>query len=263
MRCATDVGPVAAGTNARTVGGAGAPGLRSRGVRDVGDLLARGRDGDIYEYGSGLVLRRARDGRNIEREARAMGYVAEHGYPVPVVHDVRAGGSEIVMERVVGPMMMDVISRRLWTMGRWAGVLADLHDRLHEIPGPQWLPQLPDGGDRLVHLDLHPMNVMITTHGPVVIDWTNAARGEGMTDVALTYVLLRCPEIPAPKVVQLLVGPGRARIANVFARRYRGSDLDNHVAEAAELKMLDPNMRPGEIAACRRLAQRVRRRAEP
>ena len=51
-------------------------------------------------------------------------------------------------------------------------MLADLHDRLHVIPAPDWLPVDLDGGDRLVHLDLHPMNVMITQSGPIVIDWT-------------------------------------------------------------------------------------------
>ena len=43
-------------------------------------------------------------------------------------------------------------------------MLADLHDRLHVIPAPDWLPGVDDG-DRLVHLDLHPMNVMLTPVG--------------------------------------------------------------------------------------------------
>ena len=54
-------------------------------------------------------------------------------------------------------------------------MLADLHDRLHEIAGPDWLPGMPDGGDRLLHLDLHPLNVIMSPNGPVVIDWPNAA----------------------------------------------------------------------------------------
>jgi hypothetical protein len=44
------------------------------------------------------VLRPARDGRSIAREARIMDYVRAHGYPVPAVHEVRAGGTEIVMD---------------------------------------------------------------------------------------------------------------------------------------------------------------------
>ena len=66
----------------------------------MGELIARGRDGDIYAYAPGLVLRKTRDGRSIEREARIMAYARDHGYPVPDVHEVRANGSEIVMERI-------------------------------------------------------------------------------------------------------------------------------------------------------------------
>jgi len=31
---------------------------------------------------------------------------------------------------------------------------------------------------RIVHLDLHPENVMLTVSGPVVIDWRNATDGD-------------------------------------------------------------------------------------
>ena len=50
---------------------------------EPGRLLASGRDGDIFEFGPGLVLRRAKSGRVIEGEARTIAYAREHGYPVP------------------------------------------------------------------------------------------------------------------------------------------------------------------------------------
>jgi aminoglycoside phosphotransferase (APT) family kinase protein len=230
-------------------------------TREVGPLLASGRDGDIFEFGQGLVLRRTRDGRSLEHEARVMCFAAEQGYPVPSVKEVRAEGTEIVMERVDGPMMMDVMVKRPWTMARYASTLADLHDSLHEIRAPEWMSQAPDGGDRLVHLDLHPMNVMLSARGPVVIDWTGASRGQALTDVALTYVLLTCPEMPAPRVVQVLAKPARAFLARSFARRYLSVDFDAHLAIAAEMKALDPNMSPTEASACRRLAARGRGRS--
>ncbi|HSO94692.1 MAG TPA: phosphotransferase [Acidimicrobiia bacterium] len=228
--------------------------------RETGRLLASGRDGDIFEYGPGLVLRKTRDGRSIEHEARVMAYAAEHGYPVPAITEVRAAGSEIVMERVDGPMMMDVMATRPWTLSRYTSMLADLHDQLHEIPAPGWLATLPDGGDRLVHLDLHPMNVMLSDRGPVVIDWSNAAAGEALSDTTATYVLLTCPEMPAPRLVQVLARPARAHLAHQFARRYQGQAFDARLAVMAERKALDPNMNPTEVAACRRLADRARRR---
>src|SRR3984893_14206917 len=96
-----------------------------------GPLLESGRDGDIFEFGPGLVLRRARSGRVIEGEARVIAYAREHGYPVPEIHGVRSGGTEIVMERIEGPMMMDVMMHKPWLIPRYSRELADLHDRLH------------------------------------------------------------------------------------------------------------------------------------
>src|SRR5712675_2051577 len=98
---------------------------------EPGRLIASGRDGDIFEFGPRLVLRRAKSGRVIEGEARIISYAREHGYPVPELHEVRAGGTEIVMERIDGPMMMDAMLKAPWKMARYARELADLHDRLH------------------------------------------------------------------------------------------------------------------------------------
>jgi aminoglycoside phosphotransferase (APT) family kinase protein len=225
---------------------------------EPGPLLASGRDGDIFEYGPGLVLRRAKSGRVIEGEARILAYAREHGYPVPEVHDVRAGGTEIVMDRIEGPMMMDAMLKEPWRMPYYTRMLADLHDRLHVIPAPEWLPDV--GGDRLVHLDLHPMNVMMTTSGPVVIDWTNASRGEPLLDVALTVVLLTCPQMPGSRFLNTALRPVRRRLGRTFSKRYPADDLDHQLVTAAALKMLDGNLSPDEHAACERLGARARAR---
>src|SRR5689334_7670878 len=98
-----------------------------------GSLIASGRDSDIYDFGPGKVLRRARGGRSLEREARLMEYVRARGYPVPEIHELRGGGSELVMERIDGPHLLDAVGGKPWKIRRMAGVLADLHARLHEI----------------------------------------------------------------------------------------------------------------------------------
>ena len=227
---------------------------------EPGELLASGRDGDIFEFGPGLVLRRTRDGRSVEREARTLEYVAAHGYPVPRVEEVRAGGTELVMERLDGPMMMDAIMKHPRSFFAHTRVLADLHDQLHAIPAPEWLPPVDEDGDRVVHLDLHPMNVMMTTRGPVVIDWPNARRGNPLTDVGFTYVLLTCPDMPAPSIVRKLVQPARVVMARSFAKRYRGAALPAAIAHAAQLKHEDKNMSPRERTNIRRLQRRMERR---
>jgi aminoglycoside phosphotransferase (APT) family kinase protein len=220
-------------------------------------LLARGRDGDIFEYAPGLVLRKARDGRSIAHEARTMRYVADHGYPVPRIEEVRADGAEIVMERVEGPMMVAAMVRPPWKLAAHLRVLADLHDRLHEIEGPDWLPAMPGGGDRLLHLDLHPLNVIMSPNGPVVVDWPNARRGDPMADVALTYALLSCGRIPLPRPIAAALNAVRRPVMRrAFARRYEGAAFYRHVAEMAELKCFDKNMAVDEIRALRALAKR-------
>lgn len=220
-------------------------------------ILANGRDGDIFEFAPGLVLRKTRDGRSIAHEARTMRYVAEHGYPVPHIEEVRADGTEIIMERVDGPMLMDAIGRPPWKLGDHLGLLADLLDRLHEIPAPDWLPGMPGGGDRVLHLDLHPLNVIMSANGPIVVDWPNARRGDPMLDVAVSYALVACGDIPLPRPAAVALNAVRTPVLNRwFAKRYLGPEFSRRVAEMAELKCFDINMSPREIQALRKLAVR-------
>ena len=93
-----------------------------------------------------------------------------------------------------------------------------------------------------------------------MIDWSNAARGNGLSDVALTYVLLTCPEMPGPRILQIAAQPAREGLARLFARRYRGNNLAERIAVAADLKTLDRNMTPDEIASLHRLARRMRKK---
>ena len=141
-------------------------------------------------------------------------------------------------------MMMDEMTRRPSTMTRNARLLADLHEQLHGIEAPEWLRPVDATGDRVLHLDLHPMNVMMTERGPVVIDWTNAARGDPLTDVAVTYVILTCSRGPMSRIVHTLLAPFRRGIARAFARRFRGPGFEEHVAFAADLKAMDPSAFP-------------------
>src|SRR4029078_11003209 len=115
--------------------------------------------------------------RSLESEARILAYVAERGFPVPAVHDIRAEGTELILEFVDGPLMLDMATKP-WSAPRAMGLLADLHDQLHAIEAPDWLSTFPrrdEASRRVVHLDLHPMNVIMSpTRGPVVQDWANA-----------------------------------------------------------------------------------------
>jgi aminoglycoside phosphotransferase (APT) family kinase protein len=198
-------------------------------VKEPGPLLASGRTADVFEYGPKLVLRRYRPPFTTQREAEIMDYARAHGFPVPAVHDVT--DSDIVMERVNGPTMIDDFARRPWTLVAHAHLLAELHERLHAIVAPPWLAAPFGEGACLLHLDLHPLNVIITRDGPIVIDWPSAARGPWTADVAHSWVVMATAVPPGGAPRQLLVRAAR----RVFLRRFL-----SHFDRAEVLELLPP-----------------------
>src|SRR3954463_14090733 len=91
-------------------------------------MIGTGRTADVFEHGPGEVLRRYRAPRDTEREVAAMEHARSHGYPVPAARAF--GATEIGMDRLDGPTMLDDLARRPWKIGRHATTLADLHRRL-------------------------------------------------------------------------------------------------------------------------------------
>src|ERR1035441_3656489 len=81
-----------------------------------GNLIAAGRDADIFEYGKGTVLRRSRNGRSQVLEAKAMAFVRAKGYPVPEIFEVSDDGIDLVMERIDGPTMIEAVTTQPWKL---------------------------------------------------------------------------------------------------------------------------------------------------
>lgn len=144
--------------------------------------IATGRDADVHRLPDGRVRRSYRDGRSATHEAEILRAVGALGYPVPTVH--RASGPDLVMEFIAGPTLTQAL---VGGMDPTAGdaILADLHHRLHTLAWPDAGP-----GECLLHLDLHPENVLLRDGRPVVIDWTNARPGAPGLDVAMTALIL-------------------------------------------------------------------------
>jgi aminoglycoside phosphotransferase (APT) family kinase protein len=231
-------------------------------MRPPGPLLAAGRDADIFEYSPGLVLRRSRDGRSIAHEARIMSYLYEQGYPVPAVEEVSDDGRDIVMERIEGMSMVDAIGKEPWSVRRQAKTLARLHKQLHDIAAPDFLPPAPIGrGDRVLHLDLHPLNVMIGPKGPTVIDWTSASAGVPADDVGLAWVLMAAGQIPGGAVKTKLLGWGRALLVNGFVDQFDRREVARRLREVVSWKVHDPHMSENEVAGMWRLVAQAEARA--
>ena len=212
-------------------------------------LIASGRDADVFDLGAGRVLRRHKDGRPATKQAELLRYAAAHGYPVPQLHD--ASGPDLVLEKLDGPELQQTF--RPWNIGRNGRILADLHRRLHAIPPMPGLETRFGEPRSLLHLDLHPRNVLMTARGPVVIDWANAANGPGQADVALMYVIGKTSRIDGPRAARFLLGMGRDRFLDAFLAGARDAGFDHVLPAVAEFRKRDPNVTAGERAAVDRL----------
>jgi Ser/Thr protein kinase RdoA (MazF antagonist) len=120
-----------------------------------------------------------------------------------------------VLGQVEGAVLLELVP------GRPAGKLASadperaeaagracgaLHDRLAGLIAPAGLRELPGRERNLLHLDLHPYNVLVDDAGEVtaVIDWTNAAAGDSQLDAARTWSILTLD----PAALALRAEPG-------------------------------------------------------
>jgi aminoglycoside phosphotransferase (APT) family kinase protein len=247
----------------------------------------------VFAWGDGLALRLARDPSAaglIEREALALAAAGRTGAPVPAVHERLTvdGRPGVVVDRVDGVDLLTWLGRRPWGVRSVGRTLGRQHARLHEAAGDGLpalreelagrllaplvpadvrrlararLDGLPDG-DRLLHGDLHPGNVLRTARGCLVIDWTNGARGEPAADVARTVLLLRIGGVAgdAPAAVRLLAPLGRRVLAGAYVHAYaRERPLDMAlvgrwlpVCAAARLAEDVARERPALLALARR-----------
>jgi tRNA A-37 threonylcarbamoyl transferase component Bud32 len=170
------------------------------------------------------------------------------GLPVPAVGDIVEvdGRRGLLYERIDGLSMIDGMGQRLWTPSRSARLWAELHADMHahgtvpdlpsqrvelakHIRAAQRLPPdlqrtalraldtMPDG-DRLCHGDFWPGNILMSSRGPIIIDWICATRGNPVADVARSSVLL-LGALASP-----LLSPAQKaivrRVHRTYVRRY-------------------------------------------
>jgi aminoglycoside phosphotransferase (APT) family kinase protein len=232
-----------------------------------GPLIASGRAADVFDLGDGTVLRRYRSaGFDLEYEARVMRHVAGAGIRVPAV--VGVDGADLVMERIDGPTMLDDLRERQWMLLSHARRLARLQARLAEVGAPSWMlapGAQPDGGS-VLHLDLHPLNVILAEDGPVIIDWTNAAGGPPGFDAALSYVEMAAFDVdqieadagPGPSIDQV----GQKLFTSMFRRSRGRKMIDAYLLAACDHRLADRGTTPGERVAVAALRKRALARAK-
>ncbi|MEU7579985.1 aminoglycoside phosphotransferase family protein [Streptomyces sp. NPDC041068] len=225
----------------------------------IGQLLGSGRSADVFELDEDWVLRRHRHGGDAVTEAAVMSHLAANGFPVPVVRSADTP-SELVMRRLSGVTMLQAWMDGAITVENAAALLAQLLHHLHSIPARA--SSLP--GDRILHLDLHPDNVMLTPQGPVVIDWSTAAEGPPELDWAMsTLILAQFAVSPSAEVAAGARSMLAALMGSLGAVVDLGDVRDGHLARARMRRAADPNVSSAELGLLDEAAALVSSLARP
>jgi uncharacterized protein (TIGR02172 family) len=222
---------------------------------EKGPLIGTGRTAQVFAWGDERILKLYQNWMPavaIEREFAITRTARETGLPVPAAEEIVEvdGRKGIVFERVQGPSMLNVLSAKPWTLIAFSRQLGELHARMHACKLPpetytqrqqiergielahdladnekktirQILERLPEG-DAVCHGDFHPDNILLTTQGPVIIDWMTATRGHPQADVARTALLFHTGGLPpnVPLHMRLLINASRAIMFKAYLDRY-------------------------------------------
>jgi Ser/Thr protein kinase RdoA (MazF antagonist) len=214
-----------------------------------GPLLASGRWSDIFILDDARLMRRNRYRDVGLAEVELLRHVASHGFPAPTAYSVH--GRDLILERLHGPTLLQAMAAEETPLDEGARILADLHQKLHSVPPPAGAKP----GQVVIHLDLHPANIILTERrGPVLIDWTTATLGSACVDVAVTAVVI------AEVAVDTCGEYSRAAKALLaaFLRRIDGDPLRGLEA-AIGRRLADPGLESGERVLLPQAAALVRR----
>jgi uncharacterized protein (TIGR02172 family) len=218
--------------------------------------IAEGREAEIFEWEGGNVLRLMRPdwpARSVDLQADALRAAHDAGIEVPAPKEttVVEGRHGLVMERVDGIDLLTLIGEKPWHIWSAGKTTGRLQAEMHDVTAPEGLPNLrtelkklvetselvPDkirgfalrtlvdlpDGDRLLHGDFHPGNIIQTDSSNVIIDWSNACAGDPHADLARAELMIKLGDPPpgAPFLIRTLAVVGRGFLGSAIRRGYR------------------------------------------
>ena len=184
--------------------------------------------GNHFEWGENQILKLYGPGvpRDFIKElGRREKKLFESGFPVPEVGELIEFEDSLgqVYERIegksIGEELQEITDASSGRVVELAHEFAEAHAKTHSLRDIQAeMPQqkeffptilhridvlpsdlrdatlkalkaMPDG-DRICHGDYHPWNVLLSSRGPIIIDWNNSHIGNPIEDVARSKVIL-------------------------------------------------------------------------
>lgn len=188
--------------------------------------------------------------REVEDEMTYTRLAMDLGLEVPFVHGIVEMGGRlgISMDKVVGPNYLEWMLRTPLAWEKLARFFAYEHHemhlhRAHELPALHEKlaarirgAPLPDDvrsralerlealpmGDMVCHGNYHPLNIIVSLDGPKVMEWSDAAKGYYMADVARTCLLL---ELSALRAEDLGLSPSQVNMLEKLRGAYTYESL--------------------------------------
>jgi uncharacterized protein (TIGR02172 family) len=234
---------------------------------EKGQLIGQGRTAEVFSWGEGRILKLYQSWMPayvVEREYNISRAVYAAGVPSPATYEFieMEGRYGIVFERIEGVSLLAELQTKPLKLFTLARQLGELHAQIHachapaEIPSQReriefgithaedisdadkqavcsYLRQLPEG-EALCHGDFHPDNILMSSRGPVIIDWLTGTRGHPLADVARTKLLICTGGLPpgTPAHVRLVINQTRNLLYAIYLNRY----LQLHPARRDEIE---------------------------
>lgn len=218
---------------------------------ELGEQIAVGRTSTIHAYGSDRVLKLLNPGWKASEtrlESHAAQIVSATALATPQLFATATVGDRhgLIYERVEGPWLIAGLDRTPESMEGLAVELATLHAAIHRESGLglppvhdkiRWaierspissairnealkkLDALPRG-DTLLHMDLHPYQIIRSNGRLVVLDWVTASQGAPAADVARTAFMLSAAKVDDPDLLWVNQGLYRSALAHRYVNEY-------------------------------------------
>ncbi|MBW2052381.1 MAG: phosphotransferase [Deltaproteobacteria bacterium] len=239
---------------------------------NLGRKIGDGATAEIFAYGENQVLKllKANFSRMIITQDTHYSKIAhDHGLPVPKVWDHLEvdGRYGAIFDRIDGLTAAERLLKILLRPSKYAKMQAKLLASIHSIdfsgdeihlPGSitqkgrfeeqiekmdiwtekkkteviEIMNHLPDG-DSLCHGDFHGGNIIMSTNGPVIMDWDTGSQGNPWGDVAASSACILADPNPetAPNWHRVIHRMITKRINKVFLKTYLAirPDTDNQL----------------------------------